>query len=246
MYKAVICDDERIIREGIKHVIPWERYHFDEVYLAKDGIEGLSLIRKHKPELVITDIRMPRLDGIGLLNEIKDMSCQKVILSSYDDFEYMKAGIKHQVLDYFLKPIDESQLIALLEQLSIKLATQPSTTELEVFEPLMQVEFDDFYVNYVIKMIKQRYHEKISVSEIIGSLEVSESYIMRTFKSRVGITILDYLNRYRIYQSLELLNSHYKNYEIAEKVGFSEYKAYSYHFKKYLNMSSKTYLQKNI
>ena len=64
---------------------------------------------------------------------------------------------------------------------------------------------------------------------------------MRTFKEHVGITILDYLNRYRIYQSLSLLQSQNKHYEIADKVGFSEYKTFSYHFKKYLNMTPSEY-----
>ncbi|MFP4924427.1 response regulator, partial [Staphylococcus pseudintermedius] len=100
MYKVVICDDERIIREGLKQAISWEDYHFHEVWLAKDGIEGLSLIREHQPDLVITDIRMPRMDGVELLEAIKDLPCQKIILSSYDDFEYMQAGIHHHVLDY--------------------------------------------------------------------------------------------------------------------------------------------------
>ena len=60
MFKVVICDDERIIREGLKQIIPWGDYHFNTIYTAKDDVEALSLIQQHQPELVITDIRMPR------------------------------------------------------------------------------------------------------------------------------------------------------------------------------------------
>lgn len=60
MFRVVICDDERIIREGLKQMVPWEDYHFTTVYIAKDGVEALSLIRQHQPELVITDMQMPR------------------------------------------------------------------------------------------------------------------------------------------------------------------------------------------
>ena len=60
MFKVVICDDERIIRQGLKQMIPWKEYHFTTIYTATDGVEALSLIRQHQPELVITDIRMPR------------------------------------------------------------------------------------------------------------------------------------------------------------------------------------------
>ena len=100
MFKVVICDDERIIRQGLKQMIPWKEYYFTTIYTAKDGVEALSLIRQHQPELVITDIRMPRKNGVDLLDDIKDLDCQVIILSSYDDFEYMKAGIQHHVLDY--------------------------------------------------------------------------------------------------------------------------------------------------
>ncbi|UNB46437.1 response regulator transcription factor [Staphylococcus coagulans] len=241
MYKVVICDDERIIREGLKQAIPWHEYHFSHVLLAKDGIEGLSLIREYQPELVITDIRMPRMDGVKLLDAIKDYDCKKIILSSYDDFEYMKAGIQHHVLDYLLKPIDTSQLTQLLAQWATAFQPVYPAAQLEVFQPLMKVEYGDYYVNVMIQQIQQRFHQKCHVSDLIAPLPVSESYLMRTFKEHVGITILDYLNRYRIYQSLSLLQSQNKHYEIADKVGFSEYKTFSYHFKKYLNMTPSEY-----
>lgn len=60
MFKVVICDDERIIREGLKANHSLGDYHFNTIYTAKDGVEALSLIQQHQPELVITDIRMPR------------------------------------------------------------------------------------------------------------------------------------------------------------------------------------------
>ncbi|ARJ50707.1 response regulator transcription factor [Staphylococcus lutrae] len=243
MYKVVICDDERIIREGLKQAIPWDQYHFDEVLLAKDGVEALSLIREHRPDLVITDIRMPRMDGVQLLDAISDIPCQKMILSSYDDFEYMQAGIHHHVLDYLLKPIDTLQLCQRLEQfVPVRIQAQPIHSH-RVFQPLMKLEYPDYYVNYVVQHIHQNYYRKWYVTDLASHLAVSESYLIRVFKAHVGITILDYLNRYRVNQALSLLQSGDKHYEIAEKVGFSDYKAFSYHFKKYLKMAPRTYVQ---
>ena len=223
MFKVVICDDERIIREGLKQIIPWGDYHFNTIYTAKDGVEALSLIQQHQPELVITDIRMPRKNGVDLLNDIALLDCNVIILSSYDDFEYMKAGIQHHVLDYLLKPVDHAQLEVILGRLVRTLLEQQSQNGRslaschDAFQPLLKVEYDDYYVNQIVDQIK------------------------RTFKDHVGITIVDYLNRYRILQSLQLLDRHYKHYEIADKVGFSEYKMFSYHFKKYLQMSPSDY-----
>lgn len=244
MYKVVICDDERIIREGLKQAISWEDYHFHEVWLAKDGIEGLSLIREHQPDLVITDVRMPRMDGVELLEAIKDLPCQKIILSSYDDFEYMQAGIHHHVLDYLLKPIDSEQLSQRLAQF-VPLAHEQKTTlttTLPIFQPLMKLEYPDYYVNYVVQHIHHHYDQKWQSNALTTELGVSESYLMQIFKTHVGITMLDYLNRYRIYQAMSLLQSGDKHYEIAHKVGFSDYKSFSYHFKKYLKMSPREYV----
>lgn len=246
MFKVVICDDERIIRQGLKQMIPWKEYYFTTIYTAKDGVEALSLIRQHQPELVITDIRMPRKNGVDLLDDIKDLDCQIIILSSYDDFEYMKAGIQHHVLDYLLKPVDHTQLEHILDILVQRLLERPHSTNDDAayhtaFQPLLKIDYDDYYVNQILSQIKQHYHKKVTVLDLINPIDVSESYAMRTFKEHVGITIVDYLNRYRILKSLHLLDQHYKHYEIAEKVGFSEYKMFYYHFKKYLHMSPSDY-----
>ena len=149
----------------------------------------------------------------------------------------MKAGIQHHVLDYLLKPVDHAQLEVILGRLVRTLLEQQSQNGRslaschDAFQPLLKVEYDDYYVNQIVDQIKQSYQTKVTVSDLIQHIDVSESYAMRTFKDHVGITIVDYLNRYRILQSLQLLDRHYKHYEIADKVGFSEYKMFSYHFK---------------
>ena len=150
----------------------------------------------------------------------------------------MKAGIQHHVLDYLLKPVDHTQLEHILDILVQRLLERPHSTNDDAayhtaFQPLLKIDYDDYYVNQILSQIKQHYHKKVTVLDLINPIDVSESYAMRTFKEHVGITIVDYLNRYRILKSLHLLDQHYKHYEIAEKVGFSEYKMFCYHFKKY-------------
>lgn len=180
MFKVVICDDERIIREGLKQIIPWGDYHFNTIYTAKDGVEALSLIQQHQPELVITDIRMPRKNGVDLLNDIAHLDCNVIILSSYDDFEYMKAGIQHHVLDYLLKPVDHAQLEVILGRLVRTLLEQQSQNGRslaschDAFQPLLKVEYDDYYVNQIVDQIKQSYQTKVTVSDLIQHIDVSE------------------------------------------------------------------------
>ncbi len=244
MHTVIICDDERIIREGLKSSIQWSDYNFNEVLLAKDGEEALELIHLNHPLLVIIDIRMPKINGIQLLENIKDISCEKIILSSYDDYEYMKAGIQHKVTDYLLKPINQQELKQILNKIYEKYDDQEEKVDIEVFKPLKEVDYDDYYVNKIIQYILKHYHDKQSVKEMLSQFDASESYLMRIFKQEVGITILDYLNRYRVFKSLHLLEHHYKHYEVADMVGFSEYKVFSYQFKKYLEVSPSDYMKK--
>lgn len=105
--KVLIADDERQIRTGLQEGIPWESLGFHEVYAAENGIEALSLCRMHKPELVITDIRMPGMSGLELGEKIRELYApvEIIILSGYSDFEYARTAITMGAFDYLLKPI---------------------------------------------------------------------------------------------------------------------------------------------
>lgn len=111
MYKVLIADDEKNILLGIQAMIKREFPDF-ETFIAADGQEALDGILDIKPDIVITDIKMPRLDGIQLIKELqqKEIETSIVILSGYDDFTYAKEAIKHKVKDYLLKPVNRSEL----------------------------------------------------------------------------------------------------------------------------------------
>lgn len=112
MYKILIVDDEKMIRMGIKQVIPWNSIGIDEVYTAASGNEALKLIREHKPDIMMTDISMTEMTGLDLIEEahkiISDMRI--LVLTGYDNFEYARACLRMNVQDFHLKPIDEEVL----------------------------------------------------------------------------------------------------------------------------------------
>jgi len=113
MYKAIIVDDEKLIREGMIRAIPWKSIGIDNVFSAKSGTEALTIIRNNKPELMISDIRMGEMTGLELIMEAKMIvpDMRVLILTGYDDFEYAKRCIQLNVNDFFLKPIDEDIMI---------------------------------------------------------------------------------------------------------------------------------------
>jgi two-component system response regulator YesN len=118
MLKVLIIDDEPIIRNGLKTIIDWNKYGFEIVGDAADGIEGLNKCQELKPDLIIADVRMPGMDGLEMIETLqkKDIDCKFIILSAYSDFEYAQKAIELGAKFYILKPIEESELIDKLEK----------------------------------------------------------------------------------------------------------------------------------
>lgn len=112
MTRMLIIDDEFYIRKGIRNAIDWNSVGVEIVGEAKDGEEGLELFLSLEPDLVLTDIRMPFLDGLELIEKITSyqVNCGIIVLSGYDEFEYAQSALRYGVLDYLLKPIDKEKL----------------------------------------------------------------------------------------------------------------------------------------
>lgn len=112
MIKLVIADDERLIREGIRYSIDWNRLGIEITGEAATGREALEMIEKHQPQLLFTDIRMPGLNGLELIKQANQAkkNIKTIILSGYNDFSYAQDAIKLGVKDFLLKPLDDQEL----------------------------------------------------------------------------------------------------------------------------------------
>ncbi|MGL6201408.1 MAG: response regulator transcription factor [Lachnospiraceae bacterium] len=110
--KLLIVDDEKLTREGLCTSISWEKFGISQVFQGDDGIHGLELIKQHHPEIVLTDVRMPRMDGITMAERIQELypDTSVIFMSGYSDKEYLKAAIKLKVIRYVEKPIDVSEV----------------------------------------------------------------------------------------------------------------------------------------
>ena len=103
----LIVDDEELTREGLLGSIDWVSLGISNIYQADDGINGLSLVRKYKPQIIISDVRMPRMDGIEMANKVREEfpDCHIIFMSGYSDKEYLKAAIRLKAISYVEKPI---------------------------------------------------------------------------------------------------------------------------------------------
>lgn len=112
MYKALIVDDEKMIRMGMKKVIPWEDLGIGEVYTAASAAEALEVLDKNRPQIMITDIQMNGMTGLELIEKARNIipELRVIVLTGYDNFEYARQSLRLQVQDFFLKPIEEENL----------------------------------------------------------------------------------------------------------------------------------------
>lgn len=109
----LIVDDEASIRNGLCKAIPWEELNISVLSTAGDGLEALELIRKHNPNIVLTDIKMPGCDGLQLISKVTELKLDTkfIIISGYDDFKYAQIAMRYGVKSYLLKPIKKMELI---------------------------------------------------------------------------------------------------------------------------------------
>ncbi len=146
MLKVFLVEDESIVREGLKKNIPWQDYGYQFMGEAGDGEMALPMIRKIRPDVLITDIKMPFMDGLALsrivVQEIPDIKI--IIISGYDEFEYAREAIRVGVEQYLLKPITRSALRKVLLELREKIETEREQKNyLETFQNEMK-EYEEY------------------------------------------------------------------------------------------------------
>lgn len=255
MYRVLIVEDEEIIRKGMMLSIDFEKAGCVIVAEAENGEEGIQKIRELKPDIVITDINMPLKNGIQLLEETQEEVYSAIIISGYDEFSYAKQAIRFGVREYLLKPFDQEEieeaLRCAIEQVDMKrqyllnLKGKKQMEDVEVLD-IKRSDLDgDQIVGNMIAYIQNNYSHKIIMQDLCDELNYSEASLNRRFKQYINMTFNDYLNRYRIQKSIELIksNEHYL-YDIATMCGFSDYKYFSTVFKKYAGVSPNEFITK--
>ncbi|GAA0374000.1 response regulator [Bacillus horti] len=118
MLKVVIVDDEYMIREGLRTMVPWEELGMEVRGAAANGIAGLELIKQEMPDILLTDIRMPGFTGLELMTKALKLlpDLKSIILTGYGEFNYAQEALKIGALDFILKPTDEAELISILQK----------------------------------------------------------------------------------------------------------------------------------
>lgn len=254
MYKVVIVEDENLILQGLVYSIPWDQLGCVVVGTGRNGIEGIEAIKEHNPDIVIVDINMPILDGLGMLKETcKEFNYIAIVLSGYSNFEYAKEAIHWGAIRYLLKPLNREELFSAVEeakkQSDIKknwLASQQARKDLESIQmnlaPLPGAD-DDVVVKEMLAFIHAHYQEKIILQDVEKELNYSSTFLNKKFKKTMGTTFIEYLNRYRVQKAVEMLRSgSMRLQDVSWKCGFGDYKYFNVVFRKYVGCGPKEYI----
>jgi len=261
--KVMIIDDEYLIRNLIKNCIDWNEIGIDIIAEASNAVEGLNLINKNKPDIILTDINMPITNGLdmskGILERYPDIKV--IVITGYDEFEYAKRSIKIGISDFILKPIDEEELKNSVLKLKKEiLAEHLKKKEYNNIKEKMVtfnniINFSDNYEDgdktLNIEQIKRFIVQNISNSDLSLKLVaeyfyVNSSYLSRIFKEKTDETFSEYIMNTKMKIAIEMLkNPNAKAYEISKKIGIDDPNYFSNWFKKYTGVSIKEYKKQN-
>lgn len=193
MWKLFVADDEPKIRKGIEKILDWSEFNIEIVGEAEDGEIALELIKKKKPDIILLDINMPFLNGLALLQKLRDIDNKSIIIiiSGYDDFSYAQKALKFNVFDYILKPVNKRDL----EEIIVKAINE-----------LNKIERQNSYLAWIKEQLSENKDilQKTFFSEWFGN-KLTDQQVLKEIKffniefgSNVGIIVTKLVEKLNI------------------------------------------------
>ncbi|MDL4840300.1 response regulator transcription factor [Aquibacillus rhizosphaerae] len=250
----LIVDDEPRTRQGLKKTLEnWAETSY-EVISAASALEAIDIIKQRKIMLLITDIRMPEVTGLKLLEILKEQSKKPVVIviSAYSEFEYAHEALRLGVVNYLLKPISKQKLMEAVEEAleEVEKRTRTGRIERVIDDKLLTINMDERYNSSIkdsLTYIDQRYNQEITLKEVADHVHLNASYLSALFKEELQLTFSEYLTRTRLQHAKNMLiSTTLPITEIAEKVGYSTSKYFIKLFKQQESMTPNAYRKLNV
>ena len=236
MISLFVVDDEKYIRESLCNSINWSQYDVKVVGSAENGEEAYDYLSVNEVDIVITDIRLPDIDGIELIRRLfkKSGNTGFIILSGYGEFEYAQKAIQYGVSAYLLKPCGKDEIINTVMTLKSKLRHE--TDYSERIESLFLERFDKLPppLRSAIQYIENHYMMDITRDMVANHVLITSTYLSTLFTKYCKMGFNEYLNWVRIEHACNLLTYEpsLKIFEVAERVGFRDESYFSTVFRK--------------
>ncbi|SDO23521.1 response regulator transcription factor [Alkalicoccus daliensis] len=235
----LIVDDEPKSRQGLKRRLDAWNEQLADIHTAGTAFEALEFMQEHEVDLLITDIRMPEMTGLELIEKTKKLNQEPVfiVISAYSEFEYAQRALKMGVVNYLLKPVKKE---AFIEAVSSALAAREKKDRYAMVEKAMedpaleQIESLPEPLQEAAQFIEEHLGEKFSLKDVAAHVHLNPSYFSVLFKEQMGITFSEFLTRKRLQQAKRiLLTSDLPVGEIAERTGYQTAKYFIQIFKEY-------------
>lgn len=232
MYKVALVDDEQLIVEGLSRVMPWEKLGCQVIGTAGDGLSGLALIRREKPDILFTDIRMPNMDGLTMLSAVKSEfpRMQVTVLTAFRDFDYAQQAMHLGACRYLLKPSKMDELNEAVCEMTRRLDAMPPAQETE---SEAGGEASSFVVRAALAYMQAHCTQRLSLGDVAENVYVSQWHLSKLINRHTGQSFLDLLSGMRIERAKQLLrNPSMRVHDVAEQTGFSDVAHFSKSFKR--------------
>jgi two-component system response regulator YesN len=241
MLKLLLVDDEPTIRRGIRESIDWNSRGVTIVGEAGNGVQAMELVRAQRPDVVLVDIVMPRMDGLAFCEECRRTypNVRLVIVSGHDEFALAQKAIRIGVDDYLLKPVGAEQMMEAVQKAGRSLVKQEFS---EIKEKLLRSLVTPAVpssssgrriVSQVLAHIESRYLSELDLTSAGQAAGVTPNHLCKVLRSCCDMTFVEIVNRYRVeVAQIYLRDDHMKTYDVADKSGFMEYHYFAKVFKK--------------
>lgn len=253
MYKLLVVDDENESRNLLCSYFPWLDLGFEIVDQLENGKLALEYILNNPVDVILCDIKMPFLDGIGLAKEIfnRKLKVKIIFLSAYKDFEYARNALVYGVSHYIVKPSKYNEIFEVFSSLKETFDKEHSIDKSNGFDmkinPLKDLSnYDSKIISFVKDYVNENY-KGAKLEDIAEKVHMNPNYLSQFFKQKTGECFSNYLIKVKMNRAAELLDDiKYKTYEISEIVGYSNTKNFTRTFKNFYGKSPKEYRnQKN-
>lgn len=206
MLRLLIVDDEPIILRGIKLMIQDSGSAFTEIETASDAIGALQLMESFSPDLLITDIQMPEMDGLRLIAEAQQRGVDHiVILTGYDLFDYARQAVRLHVNDYLLKPIQRRELMEVLRRIAIEVIAGRADAGASSPRKGEHPRSSNPTIRRFRAYVQTNFMYDLSLDDVASHLSLHPNYVCNVVKRETGMTFVHYLQDVRIEKAKELL-----------------------------------------